>query len=56
MSGAPAGDDSVKVWLNEELVWTSKEHLEPWVLAERFVPVRLREDYDTRLVRPENAP
>ncbi len=49
-------DDSMKLWLNGELVFTSEAHLKPWVLAEGFVPATLRAGHNSVLVRLENAP
>lgn len=53
---AVAGDDSIKLWLNHELIWTSAVHLKPWVIAEGFVRATLRPGYNTVLLRLENAP
>ncbi|HLV68920.1 MAG TPA: hypothetical protein VKY73_24050 [Polyangiaceae bacterium] len=53
---AMGADDSMKLWLNGELVFTSEAHLKPWVLAEGFVPATLRAGHNSVLVRLENAP
>src|SRR5690606_18636930 len=48
---AVGADDSMELWLNGELLFTSEAHLKPWVLAEGFVPAVLRAGYNSLLVR-----
>jgi hypothetical protein len=53
---ALGADDSMKVWVNDQLVWQSSVHLKPWVLAEGFARAKLVEGFNRVLIRLENAP
>ena len=48
-------DDSVKAWLNDELIWESEIHLKPWDIADGFIKATLKPGYNTLLLRLENA-
>lgn len=48
-------DDSGKVWLNDEKIWTSDPELKSWQLAEGNVPVKLKKGVNRLLFRLENG-
>jgi hypothetical protein len=53
---ALGADDSMKVWLNGELVWDCGEHWRSWALDEGARRVTLRQGYNSLLVRLDNWP
>lgn len=49
-------DDSMKVWLNGELIWDCDGHLRQWRIDEGARPATLVKGYNSLLVRLSNSP